>query len=61
MEFGKNVVFAMIIKLIPELWRNQEIPEKFWKTYEQVKLDLFQIFFNLFLILFLRAQGLRQV
>ena len=34
----------MTIKLIPEFWRNQEIPEKFWKTYEQVKLDLFQIF-----------------
>ena len=49
---GKNIVFAMTIKLIPEFWRNQEIPEKFWKTYEQVKLDLFQIFY-LFLILFL--------
>ena len=35
----------MTIKLIPECWRNQEIPEKFLKTYEQVKLDLFQIFF----------------
>ena len=34
----------MTIKLIPEFWRNQEIPEKFWKTYEQVKLDLLQIF-----------------
>ena len=33
---GKNIVFAMTIKLIPEFWRNQEIPEKFWKTYEQV-------------------------
>jgi hypothetical protein len=43
-KFGKNLVFAMTIKLIPEFWRNQEIPEKFWKTYEQVKLDLFQIF-----------------
>ena len=42
---GKNIVFAMTIKLIPEFWRNQEIPEKFWKKYEQVKLDLFQIFF----------------
>ena len=42
----------MTIKLIPEFWRNQEIPEKFWKTYEQVKLDLFQIYY-LFLILFL--------
>ena len=42
----------MTIKLIPEFWRNQEIPEKFWKTYEQVKLDLFQIFFYLFLIFF---------
>ena len=40
---GKNVVFAMTIKLIPKFWRNQEIPEKFWKTYEKVKLDLFQI------------------
>ena len=50
--FGKNLVFAMTIKLIPEFWRNQEIPEKFWKTYEQVKLDLFPIFY-LFLILFL--------
>ena len=35
----------MTIKLIPEFWRNQEIPEKLWKTYEQVKLDLFHIFF----------------
>ena len=35
----------MTIKLIPEFRRNQEIPEKFWKTYVQVKLDLFQIFF----------------
>ena len=34
----------MTIKLIPEFLRNQEIPEKFWKTYEQVKLDLFVIF-----------------
>ena len=42
----------MTIKLIPELWRNQEIPEKFWKIYEQVKLDLFQNFY-LFLIVFL--------
>ena len=42
--FGKHIVFAMTIKLIPEFWRNQEIPEKFWKTYEQVKLDIFQIF-----------------
>ena len=50
--YGKNLVFAMTIKLIPEFWRNQEIPEKFWKTYEQVKLDLFQNFYW-FLILFL--------
>ena len=42
---GKNLVFAMTIKLVHEFGRNQEIPEKFWKTYEQVKLDLFQIFF----------------
>ena len=42
----------MTIKLIPEFWRNLEIPEKLWKTYEQVKMDLFQIF-NLFLISFL--------
>ena len=48
--FGKNFVFAMTIKLIPEFWRNQEIPEKFWKIYEQVKLDLFQNFY-LFLII----------
>ena len=41
---GKLLVFAMTIKLIPKFWRNQEIPEKFWKTYDQVKLDLFQIF-----------------
>ena len=26
---GKNIVFAMTIKLIPEFRRNQEIPEKF--------------------------------
>ena len=26
----------MTIKLIPEFWRNQEIPKKIWKTYEQV-------------------------
>ena len=51
----KNLVFAMTIKLIPEFWRNREIPEKFWKTYEQVKLDLFQIYY-LFLILFLIPQ-----
>ena len=49
---GKNFVFAMTRKLNPEFWRNQEIPEKFWKTYEQVKLDLFLNLF-LFLILFL--------
>ena len=24
----------MTIKLYPEFFRNQEIPEKFWKTYE---------------------------
>ena len=42
----------MTIKLNPRFWRNQEIPEKIWTTYEQVKLDLFQIFY-LFLILFL--------
>ena len=29
----------MTKKLIPECWSNQEIPEKFWKTYDQVKLD----------------------
>ena len=40
---GKNLVFAMTINLISEFWRNQEILEKFWKRYEQVKLDLFQI------------------
>ena len=42
----------MTIKQVPEFWRNQEIPEKFWKIYEQVKLDLFQNFY-LFLIVFL--------
>ena len=42
----------MTIKLIPEFWRNQEISEKYWKTYKQVKLELFRIF-DLFLILFL--------
>ena len=42
----------MTIKLIPEFGRNQEIPEKFWKTYDQVKLDMLKIFFYLFLILF---------
>ena len=42
----------MNTKLIPEFWRNQEIPEEFWKTYEQLKLDLFQIYY-LLLILFL--------
>ena len=51
-ENGKNLAFAMTVKLIPEFWRNQEIPEKFRKTYEQAKRDLFQIFY-LFLILFL--------
>ena len=50
--WGKNLVFAMTIKLIPEFWRNQEIPEKFCKAYKQVKFDLFQIYY-LFLILFL--------
>ena len=49
---GKTLVFAMTKKLIPEFWRNQEIPEKFWKIYEQVKLDLFQDFY-LFRIVFL--------
>ena len=48
---GKNLVFAMTKKIIPEFWRNQEIPENFWKTYKQVKLDLLQIYY-LFLILF---------
>ena len=51
-NMGKTLVFAMTIKIIPEFWRNQEIPEKFWKIYEQVKLDLFQNFY-LFLIVFL--------
>ena len=32
-------------KLILEFWRNLAITEQFWKTYEQVKLDLFQILF----------------
>ena len=32
----------MPIKLIPEFWRNQEIPEKLCKRYEQVKPDLLQ-------------------
>ena len=41
-QIGKDLVLAMIIKLSPEFWRNQDIPEKFWKTYEQVKLDLLQ-------------------
>ena len=49
---GKTLVFAMTEKLIPDFWRNQEISEKFWKIYEQVKLDLFQNFY-LFLIIFL--------
>ena len=31
---GKSLVFAMTIKLISEFWRNQEIPEKFWKIYQ---------------------------
>ena len=44
---GKTLVFAMTIKMIPEFWRNQEIPEKFWKRYEQVKPDFFQNFFSL--------------
>ena len=52
LQCGKNLVFAMTIKLIPEFWRNQEIPEKFWKRYEQVKPDLFQKHY-LFLILLL--------
>ena len=50
--FGKTLVFAMTIKPVPEFWRNQEIPEKFWKIYEQVKLDLFLNIY-LFLIVFL--------
>ena len=28
---GKNLVFAMTMKLIQAFWRKQEIPEKFWK------------------------------
>ena len=32
-KIGKNIVFAMTIKLSLEFWRNQEIPEKFWKTF----------------------------
>ena len=40
--FGKNLVFTMTNNIIPEFWRNQEIPEKFCKRYEQVKLVLFQ-------------------
>ena len=35
----------MTIELTSEFWRNQEIPEKFWKSYDQVKQDLFQDFF----------------
>ena len=42
---GKTLVFAMTKKLIPEFWRNQEIPEKFWKIYKHVKLDLFHDFY----------------
>ena len=49
---GKNLVFAMTMKLIPEFWRNQKIPKKFLKKYEQVNQDLFQIYY-LFPILFL--------
>ena len=44
-QYGKNLVFAMTIKLILEFWRNQEIPEIFWKRYEQVKPDSFQNFY----------------
>ena len=47
----KTLVFAMTKKLILEFSRNQEIPEKFWKIYDQVKRDLFQNFY-LFLIVF---------
>ena len=36
---GKNIVFTIPIKLIPEFWRKQEIPEKFWNRYKEVKLD----------------------
>ena len=54
---GKNLVFAMTIRLIPEFWRNQEIPEKFWKRYEQVKLDLLHNFHS-FLILFLILEAI---
>ena len=32
---GKNLVFAMTIKLIHEFWKNPEIPEKIGKTYDQ--------------------------
>ena len=32
-------------KIKPKFWRNQEIPEKFWKRYEQVESDLFQNFY----------------
>ena len=31
LNWAKNLVFAMTIKLNPELWGKQEIPEKFWK------------------------------
>ena len=42
---GTNLVFAMTIKLIPEFWKNQASPKKFWKTHRQVKLDLFLMLF----------------
>ena len=38
-RIGKNIVFIIPIKLIPEFWRKQEIPEKFWKRYKEVKPD----------------------
>ena len=43
-SLGKILVFAMTMTLYPEFWRNQEIPEKFWKRYEQVKSNLFKNF-----------------
>ena len=40
-SLGKNIVFTMTIKLIPKFLRKEEIPEKFWKRYEEVKYDFF--------------------
>ena len=50
--FGKNLILALTIKLIHDVFRNQEIHEKIWNSYEKVKPEsrFFKIIPDLYLI-----------